>query len=146
MKIDVIIYAVLFVLLLAFISYKWFVKKEKQWCKDVLIKLQKMAEDYFGTKAGKQKLKTVLAETRLNGISTNLDYARAIISDQRFDDMQIWTRMLDDFNYTPNVIEVVQAGTLSSIQDYPGRTGYWDIGLSTDYSHETKRKNPSISK
>ncbi|MEB3026031.1 hypothetical protein VJI76_09390, partial [Parvimonas sp. M13] len=62
-----------------------------------------------------EKLKTVLAETRLNGISTNLDYARAIISDQRFDDMQIWTRMLDDFNYTPNVIEVIQAGTLSSI-------------------------------
>ena len=30
MKIDVIIYAVLFVLLVAFIGYKWFVKKEKQ--------------------------------------------------------------------------------------------------------------------
>ena len=76
-----------------------------------------------------EKLKNVLAETRLNGISTNLDYARAIVSDQRFESMQIWTRMLDDFNYTPNVIEVVQAGTLSSIQDYPGRTGYWDIGV-----------------
>lgn len=76
-----------------------------------------------------EKLKHVLAETRLNGISTNLDYARAIVSDQRFESMQIWTRMLDDFNYTPNVIEVVQAGTLSSIQDYPGRTGYWDIGV-----------------
>ena len=76
-----------------------------------------------------EKLKTVLAETRLNGISTNLDYARAIVSDQRFESMQIWTRMLDDFNYTPNVIEVIQAGTLSSIQDYPGRTGYWDIGV-----------------
>lgn len=66
MKIDVIIYAVLFVLLVAFMSYKWFVKKEKQWCKDVLIKLQKMAEDYFGTKAGQQKLKTVLE--KMNGI------------------------------------------------------------------------------
>ena len=76
-----------------------------------------------------EKLKTVLAETRLNGISTNLDYARAIVSDERFESMQIWTRMLDDFNYAPNVIEVVQAGTLSSIQDYPGRTGYWDIGV-----------------
>ena len=66
MKIDVVIYAVLFVLLVAFISYKWFVKKEKQWCKDVLIKLQKMAEDYFGTKTGQQKLKTVLE--KMNGI------------------------------------------------------------------------------
>lgn len=76
-----------------------------------------------------QKLKQALVEARLNGISTNLDYAREIISDIRFESMQIWTRMLDDFKYTPRVIEVVQPGTLSSIQDYPGRVGYWDIGV-----------------
>lgn len=76
-----------------------------------------------------EKLKTVLADTRLNGISTNLDYALNVVSDQRFETMQIWTRMLDDFNYVPNVIEVIQAGTQSSIQDYPGRVGYWDIGV-----------------
>lgn len=76
-----------------------------------------------------QKLKDVLGEARLNGISTNLDYAREIVSDSRFESMQIWTRMLDDFKYTPSVIEVIQPGTLSSIQDYPGRVGYWDIGV-----------------
>ena len=74
-------------------------------------------------------LKTALAETRLNGISTNLDYALSVVSDSRFENMQIWTRMLDNFNYIPNVIEVIQAGTQSSIQDYPGRVGYWDIGV-----------------
>lgn len=76
-----------------------------------------------------EKLKTVLGETRLNGISTNLDYALNIVSDKRFEQMQIWTRMLDDFEYVPNVIEVIQPGTQSSIQDYPGRVGYWDIGV-----------------
>lgn len=75
------------------------------------------------------ELKKALAETRLNGISTNLDYAHTVISDQRFADMQIWTRMLDDFEYVPNVIEVIQPGTQSSIQDFPGRVGYWDIGV-----------------
>lgn len=75
------------------------------------------------------KLKQALAKTRLNGISTNLDYAQEIISDDRFKDMSIWTRMLDSFTYTPRVIEVIDAGTLSSIQDYPGRVGYWDIGV-----------------
>ncbi|MCF9034898.1 5-oxoprolinase/urea amidolyase family protein, partial [Acinetobacter nectaris] len=75
------------------------------------------------------KLKQTLTETRLNGISTNLDYAREIISDHRFKDMSIWTRMLDSFTYIPRVIEVIDAGTLSSIQDYPGRVGYWDIGV-----------------
>lgn len=76
-----------------------------------------------------QALKTALATTRLNGISTNLDYAHTVVSDDRFEHMQIWTRMLDDFKYVPNVIEVIQAGTQSSIQDYPGRVGYWDIGV-----------------
>ena len=74
-------------------------------------------------------LKSALAETRLNGISTNLDYVHTVISDPRFEQMQIWTRMLDDFKYVPNVIEVIQPGTQSSIQDYPGRVGYWDIGV-----------------
>ena len=74
-------------------------------------------------------LKAALAETRLNGISTNLDYVHTVISDPRFEQMQIWTRMLDDFKYVPNVIEVIQPGTQSSIQDYPGRVGYWDIGV-----------------
>ncbi|WP_180135836.1 urea carboxylase [Acinetobacter sp. YH12070] len=75
------------------------------------------------------KLKTALAETRLNGISTNLDYAHTVVSDARFENMQIWTRLLDDFKYVPNVIEVLQPGTQSTIQDYPGRVGYWDIGV-----------------
>ncbi|MEG0342559.1 MAG: urea carboxylase [Acinetobacter sp.] len=75
------------------------------------------------------KLKQALAETRLSGISTNLDYALSVVTDERFANMQIWTRMLDDFSYIPNVIEVIQAGTQSSIQDYPGRVGYWSIGV-----------------
>lgn len=75
------------------------------------------------------KLKRALAETRLSGISTNLDYALSVIADERFANMQIWTRMLDDFSYIPNVIEVIQPGTQSSIQDYPGRVGYWNIGV-----------------
>ena len=75
------------------------------------------------------KLKQALVETRLSGISTNLDYALSVVADERFANMQIWTRMLDDFYYIPNVIEVIQAGTQSSIQDYPGRVGYWSIGV-----------------
>lgn len=75
------------------------------------------------------KLKNVLAQTRLNGISTNLDYTLKVVSDERFKSMNIWTRMLDNFEYIPNVIEVISAGTQSSIQDFPGHVGYWDIGV-----------------
>jgi urea carboxylase len=75
------------------------------------------------------KLDQALSQTRLNGISTNLDYARHVIADERFVNASMWTRMLDSFSYTPNVIEVISAGTQSSIQDYPARIGYWDIGV-----------------
>ncbi|MDQ8936433.1 urea carboxylase [Acinetobacter rudis] len=76
-----------------------------------------------------EKLETALAETRLEGISTNLDYAAKIITAPHFKNMQIWTRFLDDFKYMPRVIEVIQPGTLTTIQDYPGRIGYWHIGV-----------------
>lgn len=75
------------------------------------------------------QLSQCLAETRLKGIRTNLDYVQAVLQDQRFSQAQIWTRMLDSFHYQAKVIEVLQAGTQSSIQDYPGRVGYWHIGV-----------------
>ena len=75
------------------------------------------------------KLKQALQQTKLYGMSTNLDYVAHVVADPRFADMQIWTRMLDDFSYTPKAIEVLTPGTLSSIQDYPGREGYWHIGV-----------------
>lgn len=75
------------------------------------------------------KMRTALSETRLHGIASNLDYLRQIVADERFADGKVWTRMLDTFTFTANVIEVLEPGTYSSIQDYPGRLGYWDIGV-----------------
>ena len=39
------------------------------------------------------------------------------------------TRYLNDFAYQPARIDVLQGGTQTTVQDYPGRTGYWDIGV-----------------
>lgn len=75
------------------------------------------------------KLQTELAATRLHGIATNLDYLRQITASAAFHSGSVWTRMLDDVVVQSPVIEVLQPGTWSSVQDYPGRTGYWDIGV-----------------
>lgn len=75
------------------------------------------------------KLAAALAETRLHGIASNLDYLRQVIVEPRFASGQAWTRLLDEFSYQPTVIEVLEPGTCSSVQDYPGRLGYWDIGV-----------------
>ncbi|MFA4913598.1 MAG: urea carboxylase, partial [Burkholderiaceae bacterium] len=74
-------------------------------------------------------LQEALAHTRLSGIATNLDYLRQVIRTERFRSGDVSTRLLDGFVYRPHAIEVVQPGTYTSIQDYPGRVGYWNIGV-----------------
>ncbi|MFG0805679.1 urea carboxylase [Pseudomonas fluvialis] len=75
------------------------------------------------------RLRAALGETRLHGIASNLDYLRQVVADQRFAQGRVWTRLLDDFAYRASTIEVLEPGTHSSVQDYPGRLGYWDIGV-----------------
>ncbi|MDG9928584.1 MULTISPECIES: urea carboxylase [unclassified Pseudomonas] len=75
------------------------------------------------------KLRAALGETRLHGIASNLDYLRQVVADPRFARGEVWTRLLDTFAFKASVIEVLEPGTYSSVQDYPGRLGYWDIGV-----------------
>jgi len=75
------------------------------------------------------KLQKALSETRLHGIASNLDYLRQVVADERFAKGEVWTRLLDSFTFNASVIEVLEPGTYSSVQDYPGRLGYWDIGV-----------------
>lgn len=79
--------------------------------------------------AALEKLTQALNATRLHGITTNLDYLRQITSSVAFTEGRVWTRWLDSVEAESPVIEVLQPGTWSSIQDYPGRLGYWDIGV-----------------
>jgi len=75
------------------------------------------------------RLEAALAQTRLFGISTNLDYLRQIIVTEKFRAGQVSTRFLDSFAYAAPVMEVVEPGTYTTVQDYPGRVGYWDVGV-----------------
>lgn len=75
------------------------------------------------------KMKTALNETRAAGIATNLDYLRQIISVDFFVNGDVATNKLASFNYKAPVVEVIQPGTYTSIQDYPGRVGYWSVGV-----------------
>ncbi|WP_121310615.1 urea carboxylase, partial [Pseudomonas aeruginosa] len=75
------------------------------------------------------RMHEALSATRLHGIATNLDYLRQVVAEPPFHSGQVWTRLLDTFDYQPQVIEVLEPGTYSSVQDFPGRLGYWDIGV-----------------
>ncbi len=75
------------------------------------------------------RMRRTLATTRISGIATNLEYLRAILATKRFEDGHVTTQFLDRFEYVPATIEVVAPGTYTTVQDYPGRVGYWDIGV-----------------
>lgn len=75
------------------------------------------------------KLQRALADSRLHGIATNLDYLRQVVAEPRFHEAKLSTRFLESFAYRPAVVEIAHPGTYTTIQDYPGRLGYWDIGV-----------------
>ncbi|MDF7661363.1 urea carboxylase [Erwiniaceae bacterium L1_54_6] len=75
------------------------------------------------------KMQQALGATQLHGIASNLDYLRQIVATEAFRSGNVWTRFLDGFTPSASVIEVLQPGTFSTIQDFPGRLGYWDIGV-----------------
>ncbi|MGB1202618.1 MAG: biotin carboxylase N-terminal domain-containing protein, partial [Alloalcanivorax venustensis] len=79
--------------------------------------------------AALKKMQDALAATRLSGIATNLDYLRRILIDPNVVAGKVSTRYLESFQYTPTAFEVVEPGTYTTVQDYPGRAGYWDIGV-----------------
>jgi urea carboxylase len=39
------------------------------------------------------------------------------------------TQFLSQFTYQPQTIDVLAPGTFTTVQDYPGRLGYWDVGV-----------------
>mgnify|MGYP003664748160 CR=1 FL=1 len=76
-----------------------------------------------------QALDEALAETRIEGIETNLFYLRAILATEIFKQGDMFTRFLNDFSSSPSTIDVLSGGTLTTVQDYPGRIGYWNVGV-----------------
>ena len=75
------------------------------------------------------RLSDALAETRLAGIETNLDYLRHIAADPMFRAGRQTTGYLAGLLYRPRTVDVLEPGTQSTLQDYPGRLGYWDVGV-----------------
>ena len=75
------------------------------------------------------ELDNALGATRLYGVETNRHYLRQILSDAPFASGQPWTRCLEKLTYQASTMEVLSAGTQTTVQDYPGRTGYWAVGV-----------------
>jgi len=75
------------------------------------------------------RLRAALADCRIAGIECNLEYLRQVVASPAFAAGEIHTKWLATFPYAPATVDVIDPGTQSSIQDYPGRVGYWAIGV-----------------
>ncbi|MGA2710113.1 MAG: urea carboxylase [Steroidobacteraceae bacterium] len=75
------------------------------------------------------KLQRALNATRMAGLETNLDYVSQLAASEVFAIGGLTTRVLDSFSYAPRTLEVLSAGTQTTIQDYPGRLNYWNVGV-----------------
>jgi urea carboxylase len=79
--------------------------------------------------AAVEKLADALAATRVAGIETNRAYLRQILAGSVFRAGEQTTRYLNAFHYRPASIDVLESGVQTSVQDWPGRVGYWDVGV-----------------
>ena len=76
-----------------------------------------------------RKLSEALAATRLYGFETNLGYLRTIAADPIFAAGKQTTRYLAGLAYHPRTVDVLEPGVQTMLQDWPGRLGYWDVGV-----------------
>jgi urea carboxylase len=74
-------------------------------------------------------LRAALSDCRIYGVECNLGYLRQVIQDAHFEEGGVTTRYLDGFPYAASTVEVLDGGTLTTVQDFPGRLGYWNVGL-----------------
>ena len=74
-------------------------------------------------------LDKALGDSVLYGVECNRDYLRQILSDTPFASGHPWTRCLENLVYQASTFEVLSAGTQTSVQDFPGRLGYWAVGV-----------------
>ncbi|HVR63326.1 MAG TPA: urea carboxylase, partial [Polyangia bacterium] len=77
----------------------------------------------------RQALVAALSRTRLAGVESNRDYLLQVLESPAFVAGQVHTGLLGDFRYAPSTIEVLEGGTQTTVQDHPGRLGYWEVGV-----------------
>ena len=74
-------------------------------------------------------LKQALVSSEIYGIETNKDYLHQLLCSEVVADGLLLTQTLNQFVYSPCSIDLLTGGTQTTIQDYPARQGYWNIGV-----------------
>jgi urea carboxylase len=76
-----------------------------------------------------EKLTAALDSSVIHGIETNLRYLSQALSCPDFRDAEMTTASLEELHYVPMSMEVLKGGAYTTIQSWPGRQGYWAVGV-----------------
>ena len=74
-------------------------------------------------------LQQALDASRLSGLETNLGWLRDVARSEAFVSGNVSTRALAEIPYAAPTVRVLSGGPSTTVQDYPGRLGYWDVGV-----------------
>jgi urea carboxylase len=74
-------------------------------------------------------LATALDASRVDGIETNLGLLRAAASSSAVAAATHTTGTLATISDPSPRVEVLRGGTMTTVQDWPGRVGYWHVGV-----------------
>jgi len=77
-----------------------------------------------------EALQGALEKAEIYGFETNLRYLTALSKEPQFlAGTDLYTNFLADFMPSVSTVEVLNPGTHSMIVSYPGRVGFWDVGV-----------------
>jgi urea carboxylase len=75
------------------------------------------------------RLARALSETAIDGVETNLGFLRAALADPDFRRAEHSTATLGSVRDAEPRIEVLRPGTMTTVQDWPGRVHLWEVGV-----------------
>jgi len=75
-------------------------------------------------------LGTALRASRVTGVQTNLPLLRAVAADPVVRAGRQTTATLADVRDDEPWVDVLAPGVMTTVQDWPGRLGHWDVGIS----------------
>ncbi len=75
------------------------------------------------------RLAAALAATELDGLESNVGLLRAVLATPLLRTVAATTSDLDAVDVPSPTFEVLEPGTMTTVQDHPGRRGHWDVGV-----------------
>ena len=92
----------------------------------LLAKVLVRGDDRAAALAG---LAGALDATRIGGIETNRAWVAAVVDDETFRRVAHGTGTYEAMPFTPPTIDVLAPAGAVTVQDWPGRLGYWAVGV-----------------